>query len=329
MPGFTTHYLFGLNSYKQLPHILLKQVIQKNHAAYSLGLQGPDIFFYFLPSYTIHANNIGSIAHTDHTGLFLQHLLESRKLFPERREQQTADAYIAGFLGHYTLDTHCHPYVYWKTGVADSTDKSCWKKSSRIHGRHISLEVDIDTELLQFYKHRIPSSFRQNSTLLLTRPQLHTIATILRYVYQQTYPELGIWYTTMWAAVRSMQFGTKWLRDPSGRKKKYIGGLEKIVLGHPLLSSLIPSDNLTVHIDPMNILHRPWRNPWDPDRVFTDSFFDLMEQAQINYVDILTDLNRLFQTCSHGPKEQPRTQALLHKLGNASYHSGLDSNLPS
>ena len=115
----------------------------------------------------------------------------------------------------------------------------------------------------------------------------------------------------------------------SGRKKKYIGGLEKIVLGHPLLSSLIPSDNLTVHIDPMNILHRPWRNPWDPDRVFTDSFFDLMEQAQINYVDILTDLNRLFQTCSHGPKEQPRTQALLHKLGNASYHSGLDSNLPS
>ena len=48
MPGFTTHYLFGLNTWKKLDNIPLKQVIQNNHAAYSLGLQGPDLFFYFL-----------------------------------------------------------------------------------------------------------------------------------------------------------------------------------------------------------------------------------------------------------------------------------------
>ena len=51
MPGFTTHYLFGLNTYKHLDDIEIKKHIHENHAAYSLGLQGPDVFFYFLPWY--------------------------------------------------------------------------------------------------------------------------------------------------------------------------------------------------------------------------------------------------------------------------------------
>ncbi len=71
MPGFTTHYLFGQNTYKQLKKSSLKKIIQANRAAYHLGLQGPDLFFYYLPSYMIHANNIGSVAHTEDTGKFL------------------------------------------------------------------------------------------------------------------------------------------------------------------------------------------------------------------------------------------------------------------
>ena len=81
MPGFTTHYLFGLHAYKQLHSPALKKIIKDNPAAYSLGLQGPDLFFYFLPSYTIRRRNIGSIAHTESTNKFLRHLLDSRGLF--------------------------------------------------------------------------------------------------------------------------------------------------------------------------------------------------------------------------------------------------------
>ena len=51
MPGFITHYLFGINTYHTLRNKTLRQDLQQQHAAYSLGLQGPDIFFYFLPSY--------------------------------------------------------------------------------------------------------------------------------------------------------------------------------------------------------------------------------------------------------------------------------------
>ena len=49
MPGFTTHYLFGVKAYNDLPNNYLKHVISKYRWLYQLGLQGPDIFFYNVP----------------------------------------------------------------------------------------------------------------------------------------------------------------------------------------------------------------------------------------------------------------------------------------
>lgn len=315
MPGFTTHYLFGLNTYKHLKKDNIKKILHDNHAAYSLGLQGPDIFFYFLPSYLIHSNNIGSVAHEECTGTFLHYLLESRKLFPNYEELQIAEAYIAGFLGHYVLDAHCHPYIYWKSRFEE--------KNSRYHGAHMRLEVDIDAELLQFYKHRAPSRFRQESTILLTSLQRHTIATILYYVYAKTYPELHIRYITMCTSICSMQLGTRFLRDPSGRKKVLFRKLESLILGYPLLSSMIPSDSLTFYIDPLNILHKQWHNPWDNTFTSTDSFFDLMDDAKKEYTDILTKLSGVFSCQLHSDMASEKTAELLKQLGSKSFHSGL------
>lgn len=321
MPGFTTHYLFGLDTYQQLNSISLKETLKQQHAAYSLGLQGPDLFFYFLPSYLVHKNNIGSVAHTEKTQKFLSALIHSRKLFSNKKQQEIAKAYITGFLGHYTLDTHCHPYIYWKTNFRE--------KNNCYYGNHMSLETDIDTELLQLYKHCLPSTFPQNATIQLTRLQLRTIATILYYVYKKTYPDLNIHYITMYISIRSIQYGTKLLRDPSGRKKSMIEALECLFLGYPLLSTLIPSDTLTIHIDPLNTLHKQWKNPWDTSQVSKDSFFDLMEDAQKSYLELLLNLNQLFVTKTNTSLEKICTNEILKKLGNNSYHSGLDASIPS
>lgn len=317
MPGFTTHYLFGLNTYKHLGDIEIKKHIHENHAAYSLGLQGPDVFFYFLPSYLVHADNIGAIAHEKRTGTFLHYLIESRKLFPDTEEHKIAEAYIAGFLGHYLLDTHCHPYIYWKSRFEE--------KNSRYHGAHMRLEVDIDAELLQLYKHKAPSRFRQESTIMLSPLQRRTIASILHYVYAKTYPELGIWRSTMSISIRSMQLGTRLLRDSSGQKKVLLRKLESMTLGYPLLSSMIPSDSLTFYLDPLNILHKEWHNPWDKSFTSKASFFDLMDDTQQEYLSILKQLFHVFSCFPHSKEEQNCTASLKKRLGCNSYHSGLAS----
>lgn len=45
MPGFTLHYLFGVDTYRLLSPGILQNTIHAHTAAYCLGLQGPDIFF--------------------------------------------------------------------------------------------------------------------------------------------------------------------------------------------------------------------------------------------------------------------------------------------
>ena len=318
MPGFTTHYLFGVNTYKDLRNDAGKKIIFDHHAAYSLGQQGPDIFFYYLPSYALHKNNIGSVAHIQDTGTFLSYLIESRNLFPDKREEAIAQAYIMGFIGHYLLDRRCHPYIYCRSHFQG--------RKPDYYGTHMSLEVDIDSELLAFYKEKLPSAFHQKSTIMLTRLELRTIATILYYVYSMTYPDLKVTYTDMRLAIRSVQAGTRFLHDPHGKKKVIARKLESLTLGYPLLSPMMASDALYFYKDPLNLLHREWRNPWNKDQVSSESFFDLMEETQAEYAKLLRKLHRLFVTKKHSETERLRLQKLLDALGNRSYHSGLEAD---
>ena len=92
MPGFTTHYLFGVDACRRLTSTSMHNMIRRDHSAYALGLQGPDLFFYSLPSYLMHRKNIGDLAHRKDTGQFFANLLQSRKLFAGN--QSAADARI-------------------------------------------------------------------------------------------------------------------------------------------------------------------------------------------------------------------------------------------
>lgn len=77
MPGFVTHYLFGEEIYHQLKCNFQKKNLFYNRSAYAFGLQGPDLFFYYLPSYALHRHNLGALAHTTEPRAFFHGLLES------------------------------------------------------------------------------------------------------------------------------------------------------------------------------------------------------------------------------------------------------------
>lgn len=125
MPGFVTHYLFGEEIYHQLKCNSQKKNLFYNRSAYAFGLQGPpDLFFYYLPSYALHRHNLGALAHTTEPRAFFRGLLESYGRLSSAADRGIAEAYISGFLGHYLLDTTCHPYIYAMTHYHDKKEKS-------------------------------------------------------------------------------------------------------------------------------------------------------------------------------------------------------------
>ncbi len=90
MPGFTTHYLFGVNNIRKLRSEAacryLLQSIDEYKTVFQLGLQGPDIFFYHLPS-QLRKIRPGSIVHTRSTGRFYKMPDRSTGYFSEGRAE--------------------------------------------------------------------------------------------------------------------------------------------------------------------------------------------------------------------------------------------------
>lgn len=322
MPGFVTHYIFGRETYHKLKPDSLKRNLFNNHAAYALGLQGPDLFFYYLPSYALHSHNLGALAHTSETQAFFLGLIRSCQSLTDAADRDIAEAYLAGFLGHYLLDTTCHPYIYAMTDYHGKGEKAYFS-------RHAYLETDIDTALLDEKLRKMPCEFHAADTIALSFRQKKVIAHLLYDAYRYAFPTMPLRRITMWAGIISIQIGMRVLHDDSGQKKVLFRFLEKHFLGYPLFSPLIPSDTLIFRTDPLNLRHAVWANPWDPSHTSTRSFPELYDDACARYLVRLPKLHELL--CADVTDDRRRKLVIdfLKDYQNLSFHSGLDVHIPS
>lgn len=321
MPGFVTHYLFGQEAYKHLSSEPQKRILRTQRAAYQLGLQGPDLFFYYLPSYVIDGHNLGSLAHTNETRHFFLGLLNSYQRIRNPIDRDIAKAYLIGFLGHYTLDTICHPFVYGRTHYHG--------REKDYFSRHAYLETDIDSSLLSIKLHCAPSNFHGEDTIHVNFRQKRVIANLLYDAYCFTFPKLHIRKSTMYMGMFSLRFGLWLLRDTSGQKKVFFRFFEKCFLGYPLFSPLVASNTLFFRTDPFNLRHAEWTNPWDCTLVSKESFFDLYQKAEELYLQRIQKLYAVFQISPGSYQYHKILKEFFDDYGNFSFHSGLDCNIPS
>lgn len=315
MPGFVTHHLFGVDAYKRMNHTVLRDAIKDNPCTFSLGLEGPDLFFYYATSYLIHEKNIGNLAHEVNTNTFFKNLIEGRNLFSENdAELSIADAYICGFLGHYTLDTMTHPFVYAFTGY--DPDK---KKQPGYFGKHTYYETDMDNELLWLRKKIKPSEFRQDKVIHLSQTERRVVAKLLCYTYNNTYPDLNVKPHMIKSAISFMRAGTKILNDPTGQKKVAIRFAEDKLFGHAVISSMFASDKYQFTSDPFNYAHKTWTHPWTK-KASSASFIELYDEA-----GKLFDrrLNMYLDMMLHG-FTAGKKKLFLKEYGNRSFTSGLN-----
>lgn len=104
MPGLYAHFLFGVKVKALLPENLAK-VIETHREEYLLGLQGPDLLFYYRPLKRKPVT--GGRIHWEPAAGFLEHAVSVL----QEGSDDGALAYIIGFICHFTLDSGCHPTV--------------------------------------------------------------------------------------------------------------------------------------------------------------------------------------------------------------------------
>lgn len=330
MPGFTTHYLFGRTVYKTLEQNELKRIIQSHMHAYKLGLQGPDIFFYYLPSHLGgRERKTGSVMHTKKTGEFFRHYIENIFLLP-CQDRLTAVSYLCGFLCHYILDANTHPFIYSRSGF----HTGCKQNLNACYAKHRILETAIDTVLLKRFTGREPSAFLKENSIRLHKDELFLISSILSQSINSTYhnhkqkllARVSPFYVR--TAVRSLRLETTLLKNKSGRKKKVVEYIEKKTVGIAAVSSLIGEDAFVDDKDCLNERHMEWPLSWDRSIVRNQSFLDLYEKGLAEAKEIVKMLNKSVVCCCQNNfvPEKGELEQLLKRIGNRSYHTGLDCN---
>ena len=127
MPSNYAHYRFGRLVEAELPADL-RALLRDSPRAYDVGLHGPDIFFYYDP---FAKDNPGSRFHGQTGREFFTRACRHLRLTPSG----PGLAYLYGVLGHYCLDSVCHPFV----------------NSIAAEGKigHVELETEFDRYLLE------------------------------------------------------------------------------------------------------------------------------------------------------------------------------------
>lgn len=323
VPGFTTHYIFGMKAFNDMPNNQLKYIISKYRWLYQLGLQGPDMFFYNIPILR-HRDyrNVGSYMHEHHIKDFFECYLRNLQEISSRQQREEGLSYFCGFLCHYIGDSICHPYVYGRIG------HDIKNPSSHTHGLHAALENDIDALLLRKYKKKKPSQFNQAATICLNGMEIQFISRFLSKCINETYYPISyknnfqVTPRMIHRSILALRFGCRTLADPRSTKRNTIAFVEHLFLKNPIASAKLVTDEVTDPRGCLNLDHETWCNPWDRRLASNASFPDLFHQTMVKCSTIYAIINSLL-TDGLSSRSCNR-ERLFQELGSYSYHSGLN-----
>lgn len=131
MPSLYAHNRFGKCVTEKLDGEI-KDVVKKHYRQFSLGVQGPDILFFYRPFMKTAVSKCGYGMHDEFADPFFEKAAEViRKKGRNSREY----AYILGFICHFALDSECHPYVE--------------KMKEEINVSHMEIESEFEKFLLR------------------------------------------------------------------------------------------------------------------------------------------------------------------------------------
>ena len=129
MPAAYAHMVFGKEVTAILP-LSAQGSINRYPELFGIGLQGPDILFYYHPSetqaYVLYGHNIHKRPAAD---FFRYALVQLEKLADLEKEKATA--YLMGFLCHFILDSNCHPIVRKHTIPGEASHRQIEREFDR------------------------------------------------------------------------------------------------------------------------------------------------------------------------------------------------------
>lgn len=280
MPALYTHYLFGQECKDCIDRPDLNLTTSDELDAFFLGSQGPDPFFFHIRGRNTKASHAyGHQSHNTNIAHAFHVMREALELFTSV-DKPVAQAYLLGFLTHYTLDSHTHPFVYAQQYALIDASQALHNADSYVHA---VIESDIDSSLLKIKKDVDIYEFNPTQCLKGNHNTLMTIGRLHAYTAEQVYG-IKLAKTAFESAVKDMRLIYKMISSPKRRRARGISRLERITSSHSMLNALTHRPASKITYAALNLEHNRWVHPFEPVLIKRfESFIDLYEKALSAY----------------------------------------------
>ena len=149
MPSLFVHQLLAEKILSAVPKDVQERACLRKEA-YFLGAQGGDPFYLYSEKDGDKKKNVGVLMHKHNiSGQF------SAWVDAARTGNATAYAYALGYVTHYAVDTVFHPYICYRTALAERE-----KDGRKRDNRHFRIESDIDCLFVEKYLNKTVNKYR-------------------------------------------------------------------------------------------------------------------------------------------------------------------------
>lgn len=276
MPQMITHYRFGLDASEYLDPAITN-ANPEARAAFLLGNQGPDPFFFLLLCpWRPNLDEMGTLFH-DARPTALLSAMASYARGLEGRRAIVAKAFVAGFACHYLLDRAVHPLVYyWQYGIIDADVGLTEDDENQIHAE---VERDIDEAVL-FSRFGTTVANMRPADLTLAAPEsvLDVAGELFAFAGPHIYG-VKLPQEAYGEGVHAWRTLHRIIWSPSGTKRALLSNIEiALTKGSSILAGMSYKPRAEASSVFANSERKPWQDPFTGE-VRDESLEDLAKRA--------------------------------------------------
>lgn len=271
MPLITTHNFFANEVLNKTAQVIRMKILPKKHI-YELFAQSFDVFMFY-DFFRFSKENLISYCHNNETDTYFLNLIKNIKASKQLNNPEVLAA-LYGHLTHYVLDSNCHPYIVYKTGVWDSHNKD----TQKYNGLHSHMEMQIDAYLYEQKFHKPFKDFKIHCELITKEKLSPELIDILNKTYEQTFSieNGGVKYQI---GQRNMYYTYKYLIEDKTGIKTFLYKIIDFWTPHKQKYQYFSSHITQIDETILNKDHQPWYHPWLTNKISTSSFLDLYETS--------------------------------------------------
>lgn len=289
MPQTITHACFGADLYNKLSDNEKTRIAYRKKDLMMFSQSTDSLMFYYIytPFLGKKYRNLQYTFHSKKTNLFFSTLINYMKEKEYYNDPRTL-VFLYGLISHYCLDSTTHPYIVYRTGIFDKSNKNTYK----YNGLHAYMESYIDNYYLTS---RGINNFKFSNFCFSKEKFTKELDNSINYSFKNVY-NIDNMNAVYYKSLKQMNsFLTIFRWDEYGLKKNLYKLIDIITPKYVFrFKSLSYCTDDYSNKDLFNLNKSTWIYPVDKRIKSNKSFIELYDEALNEAYYIITEVNKYF-----------------------------------